>query len=342
MPQQNLPFDKLTGNLAHLAPSQGLGVSLHAEFLHNPPEAGFYCHCPSLLRITRGDLLAIWYAYPEEEVRDASLIVARLPRGESQWESGRRLFPYSTLSSGNPLLFEHPPGTIRLLFVQLQGRYWTDAELYHTLSTDGGATWARALPVPAERGSMVRHAPLLLRDGSLLLPTYHEGSRQSALWKSIAPFEEWREVYRFRAPNLIQPALVRQEPDQLIAFFRPFSDLRRIWRSHSFDEGGTWSPPLPTPLPSPLSGIAAFALGRRIAVVYNHTEEHQRYPLSLAFSSDRGVSWNEPWHLESAPIEISYPSFLADEEGVVHGLYTYNRRMIKYVCYRPDQEVEPA
>ena len=78
-----------------------------------------------------------------------------------------------------------------------------------------------------------------------------------------------------------------------------------------------WSPPLQTALPNPLSGLSAFTTKNRVTLVYNHTEQHQRYPLSLSQSSDEGITWADPWHIEVLPIEVSYPSFLADDNGSV-------------------------
>ena len=84
-------------------------------------------------------------------------------------------------------------------------------------------------------------------------------------------------------------------------------------------------------MPTALSGISAFPNGDRLGVVYNHSRGQERYPLSVSLSADGGVSWSAPKHVDEIPHEVSYPSFLSDDTGGVHGVYTYNRRMIKYV-----------
>ena len=86
-----------------------------------------------------------------------------------------------------------------------------------------------------------------------------------------------------------------------------------------------------TSLPSPLSGSAAFQCDDALCAVYNHTNEHQRYPLSLAYSLDRGVSWSDPVQIDETQLEVSYPSFLIDAWGVAHGVYSFNRSRIQYV-----------
>ena len=66
-------------------------------------------------------------------------------------------------------------------------------------------------------------------------------------------------------------------------------------------------------------------------MIYNHTHEHQRYPLSVSLSKDGGTTWEENWTLDNVPLEVSYPSFITGKDNTIHGVYTYNRRMIKYV-----------
>lgn len=88
---------------------------------------------------------------------------------------------------------------------------------------------------------------------------------------------------------------------------------------------------MPTTLPNPLSGVAAVQVGDTLCAIYNHTTEHQRYPLSLSYSTNRGTSWTGPIHLDETAQEVSYPSFVVDEQDVVHGVYTFGRSRIQYV-----------
>lgn len=310
---------------------------MEAEFLANAPSQGLHCHCPSLLLTDRGDLLAAWYAYPEVECEQGTLTLARRPAGAAEWEPSRAFLGSFEYSAGNPVLFQTHEGHIGLLFVLLKGPYWTDAELRVAYSKDGGAAWSKPAAIGQARGMMVRHAPLVLDSGALLLPAYDEGSNQTVLLASGPDDDRWTERFRFTDPPLIQPSLVRSDDGQLILFFRAWTPSRVIWRSHSVDDGATWSAPVRTTLPNPLSGISAFSAGGRIGVVHNHTEEHRRYPLTLSWTSDGGLTWGEPWHFDTISHEVSYPSFVAEPGGRVHGVYSYNRRLIKYVCFSAEE-----
>lgn len=309
---------------------------LDAEFIHNPPGPGRYCHAPTLVALPEGGLLAAWYAYPEEEYRGGVITLARREAGERTWRASAVLRAEQQHSAGNPVLFQTPQGETGLLYVVLKGNYWNKAELQGCFSSDAGRSWSPAQVLWPNLGLMVRHPPVSVGNGALLLPAYDEDARESLLLTAQPPYRQWKETYRFTGLPLIQPVLVRRGEDLLI-FFRPADDPRRIWRSCSHNDGRSWSTPVRTALPNPLSGIGAFLAGMDIALVYNHTEQHQRHPLSITRSKDGGLSWMPPWHIDATANEVSYPSFINGSGGLVHGVYTYNRRMVKYVEFSAGQ-----
>lgn len=310
-------------------------ASAHYEFLHNPPGSGNHCHAPTLVRLSNGGLLAAWYAYPEEETRAARLVLSHKEAMSRAWGAARIILEPDNSSLGNPVLYQSDDGTLWLYFVDLKGPYWNDAQLYAARSSDNGLTWSVPARLWPARGVVVRHPPVLCRDRSLILPAYDEVAHETILLASRAPYADWCEAYRFSGVPIIQPSLIRLD-ESLVLFFRPWGDPRRIWRSFSTDEGRKWSAPVRTPLPNPLTALAAFTVGRHIALAYNHTEEHRRYPLSLALSKDAGITWSAPYHIDESPFEVSYPSFVSAADGRVLGVYTYNRRMIKFVSISTD------
>jgi predicted neuraminidase len=158
---------------------------------------------------------------------------------ETEWSPSIPIRDSFGYSAGNPVLFQEPGGVVWLLFVLLKGNYWNDAELQGSYSPDGGRSWSAPIPLWKEHGMMVRHRPLARSDGSLLLPAYEETSRETVLLESRNSGFAWEEACRFKGHALLQPALVRNGPNRLSLFFRPWTDPRRIWRSHSSNEGIT-------------------------------------------------------------------------------------------------------
>ncbi|MDB5531006.1 MAG: hypothetical protein JWR51_4109 [Devosia sp.] len=172
--------------------------------------------------------------------------------------------------------------------------------------------------------------------------------------------------------------------DEMAAFYRHrFAEY--VLRSTSGDGGRNWSAPVPTNLPNNNSSVQAVKLrSGKIAIVYNHSsaatssdrrlslydeiggEEPEvvpvattsterkaiwgvpRAPLSLAFSSDDGMTFADRVDLETGDgycltnnskdglnREFSYPSIIEGHDGALHIAFTYFRRAIKYVRLAP-------
>jgi predicted neuraminidase len=113
-------------------------------------------------------------------------------------------------------------------------------------------------------------------------------------------------------------------------FVRTTDHIGRIAKADSTDKGLTWTPLTLTDLPNPNSGIDAVGLkDGRTLLIYNHTSKG-RSPLNVAVSAD-GERWNMFLTLESDPGEFSYPAITQSSDGVVHAVYTWNRKRIKHV-----------
>lgn len=303
-----------------------------AEFLYSDTSQASHAHCACVVPGPDGLLLAAWYAYPEEETKDAQLVLARKEGPEAAWTYGKPIDLGLASSLGNPVIFFDPTGTLWLHFVSLKGGYWDKAHWYATRSEDLGRTFERPNLVSREEGLMLRHGPTFLPSGRALMPMYSDRTRRSFLFESEPPYEAWSQGFDFGDDAIIQPSLVSLG-DKLAIFFRPADGPRHSWRSLSSDEGKHWGTPVRLPLPNPMSGISAFVLGKNVGLVFNNSTEHKRYPLSVSWSDANLQTWSPPVDLDQPGFEVSYPSFIVDDNALVHGVYTYNRKFIKYVCF---------
>jgi len=302
-----------------------------ATFIHSAVAKLHHAHAPTLAEGPEGDLVVAWYGYPDVEYEAGKIVVARHPRGAHDWAEQVVLFDHVKSSLGNPVLFFAPDGRLHLLCALVRGFYWTDAVMIGSTSDDGGRSWAEPRQLRPETGLMVRHAPIERADGSLLLPAYDERKHEPVLLAAAAPFDRWEPVARLSGTPLIQPALVRDDASRLIMLLRPADAERVVWRSQSGDEGRTWSTPKPTSLKSAPSGLGGFWWNGNLAVVHNPTQGQERFPLSVSLARAGLNAWVGPRHIDTAAFELSYPCFLVGRDGDVHGVYSYNRRFIKYV-----------
>ncbi len=303
------------------------------ELLSNPDSSFGHCHCATITLTPTGDLLAAWYAYREDESRGAVLVVARKRAGRPRFEKPQRILSDMKSSLGNPVLLNGEAGRIHLLFVALRGHYWDSAIVNQSYSDDLGLTWSTPESLRLDPGMMVRYPPIVRKNTYFLLPAYDEKTNQTLLLTAGPDASGWMPVQHFDDIASIQADIVRQDDKNLTMIIRPTGDDRCCIRRLSVDDGRSWMPAMRTTLPNPLSGVAAFGVDDCLCAVYNHTTEHQRYPLSLAYSQDRGTSWSEPVHIDETKHEVSYPSFLSDDKGVTHGVYTFGRNSIQYVTF---------
>lgn len=303
-----------------------------AEFLHSTIQDAGNCHAATITLGPAGELLVAWYVYPEKETEGGQIVLGRQDAGDGSWGKARPIDLGTSSSLGNPVVFFDPSGVLWIHFALLRGLYWDRSVWCAVSSTDGGRSFTPTTVISDEEGRMIRHPPLFLPSGKAIMPTYCDRTKTTQLYESSPPYTEWRPGHHFEGSPLIQPALIAHG-GKLVLIFRPSSDLRVASRSISSDDGQSWSSPVRLPLPNPLSGLDAFSWGNRIVAVYNHTEKHQRFPLSLALSDGLMHEWTSPIDFEQAQFEVSYPSFCTDSDDVVHGVYTFNRKLIKYVSF---------
>jgi hypothetical protein len=133
-------------------------------------------------------------------------------------------------------------------------------EIVHTYAQSQKASevedWLKT-PMMRRPGWMPRAHPLVLEDGTLLLPLGNENFNAAAMALTHDGGQTWVISNPVPGMGISQPSLVRLASGKLAAFFRDEGSDRQIKRSESEDEDLTWSAVKTTQLPNPSNGIEA-------------------------------------------------------------------------------------
>jgi predicted neuraminidase len=245
------------------------------------------------------------------------------------------------IADGNSVIWQAPGADVWLFYVNRYGETWSDSVIMARFSKDGANTWSDPFIVSSERGAMVRGKPIVLKDGTYLLPIYHETGHDtefvapdtmSAFFIIDPKNQTWTETNRIqsRMGNL-QPAPAIVEGDYLVAYMRrgggydPIND-GYIVRSESHDGGKTWTEGKETPFPNPNAAVDLVRLENgHLLLVYNDSMS-RRTPLTVAISTDGDKSYPHRRNIMEGDADFAYPYAVQTKDGKIRIIFTSNRR----------------
>lgn len=287
------------------------------------------CHAPSIVQTEEG-LVVAFFSGKLEGHRSSSIWVSRYR--EDQWTLPVEVAVGATLSGTplacwNPVLFQEPNNQITLFYkVGKSPMAWTG--MYIT-SDDNGYSWSEAHMLPHGVFGPSKNKPILLEEGHLLCPSSEEKSGAWGIHFEIRHKSAWRriDVEHPQQFSCIQPTILQHSVNILQALCR--SKNRKIIETWSYDKGLTWRELKKTALSNPNSAIDGVSIAHdKHLLVYNNCSVG-RFNLELAASND-GQAWELIQVLENEKGEFSYPAIIVDDSGIVHIVYSWNRRRIKH------------
>jgi predicted neuraminidase len=304
------------------------------------------CHASTIAE-TENILVAAWFGGTAEKNKDVGIWFSRYDSQE--WSPPLEVVngvqkDGTRYPCWNPVLFQPSAGAL-ILFYKV-GPDPDDWWGMRVTSSDGGKNWSMPERLPDHMIGPVKDKPVELADGTILCPS----SREDEGWtvhieKTDKDLKNWVSTGRLNDPekfSAIQPTILTYPDQRLQILCRTGNGvISQCWSS---DNGLTWDEMTATELPNPNSGIDAVTLadGRQL-LVYNPDSSNwgDRVPLSLAVSTD-GRSWTRILDLEpltdpdkKEDDEFSYPAVIQTQDGLVHVVYTYQRKTIKHMVIDP-------
>jgi hypothetical protein len=291
-------------------------------------------HAPSAVELPDGRILVVWFEGSAEGAGDVRLRSATYR--DEVWRAGpdvtdarrasRDLGRYIN-TVGNPVVFRHPSGEYWLVFVSVSVGGWSGSALNLMRSRDG-ERWSAAKRLTASPflniSTLAKGPPLIMSDGSVALPAYHEMLGKFPELLIVSP--DGRVIDKVRmgtgGRGHIQPWAVATGPRQAVAFLRGAGGRSRVlWRTETQDAGATWSRPKPVNLPNPTSPVALISLPeRRLGMVFND-DPSLRTLTRLATASTDGLDWRRAGIVEdgrATGVFHRYHWLLTDSAGRVH------------------------
>ncbi|MAU72314.1 MAG: sialidase [Pseudozobellia sp.] len=320
------------------------------EFIYGLENAPTLEAHASTVEKSNGTVVASWFGGTKEKNKDVGIWVSR--KTNDHWSTpievvnGLQPDGVTRYACWNPVLFKQKNGPLYLYYkVGPSPQEWWG--LYMT-SEDDGASWSEPIKLAEGILGPIKNQPITLENGDVLSPSSTEttsGDWTIHVERSSDSLKTWASTPPLNNPSkfgAIQPVIFNHGKGRLQLLSRTKNEV--VTENWSSDYGKTWSDMEATKLPNPNSGIDGVSLldGRHL-LAYNPTGKNwgDRVPLSIGISTD-GKEWKRVLDLE--PLrestdkereEYSYPTVIQAKDGLVHIVYTWNRKTVKYVVLDP-------
>ena len=242
-----------------------------AAFVSSVP--GKAVHAPSLVELGDGSLRAVWFSGSREGAGDVTIQTAVLSPASRKWGAESSLIDRAQLQRGlqryvkkigNPVIARAPDGSLQLWLVNVSLGGWAGSAITWSRSVNDGASWSaphRLVTSPfLNISTLVKAAPVMMTQGQLSLPVYHEFIAKFAeILRLDAAGRILDKVRISGSQTSLQPVVLADGALTAQAFMRA-SQGGRVMRSTTADAGQSWSTAEPMDLPNPDSALAGLVL----------------------------------------------------------------------------------
>ncbi|MCZ6835718.1 MAG: exo-alpha-sialidase [Planctomycetota bacterium] len=312
-----------------------------------------FSHSASMVEISDGRLRAFWMGGGSHEGKsDVAIYTALFDPATNAWtretpiiqvDDSQRHLHRNIHTVGNATIHKFDSGRLLLWYVSVSVGGWAGSSINMIHSDDDGETWSapkRLVTSPFfNLSSLVKSPPVRFTDGTIGLPIYHEFMGKFCELLRLTPDGKVLHKQRLtKGRRTLQPAIIPRSETEATAFLRRSDKApRRAITVATSDGGLSWGEPLILDMPNPGSPISALRLDTgELLIVFNNVPR-KRDKLTLAISSDEGVTYDIIKEIESKGDHLSngfgYPWLMQSSTGQFHLLYTWRRERIKHLTF---------
>jgi predicted neuraminidase len=312
-------------------------------------------HSAAVVEISGGRLRGFWYGGSHEHAKDVAIYTSVFDPEKGLWspeialvtrEDTQRHLNRYIKKLGNVVVLKDRNGYVWLFYVSVSVGRWSGSAINLTISKDDGETWSpprRLISSPFfNLSTLVKGPPLLLEDGTIGLPVYHEFiGRFGELLRLDRTGKVIQKTRLSWGTSSLQPVIIPRTTMDAVGLMRYSGPSpRRILSLRTTDGGFQWSQPVKTDLPNPNSAVAGIRLDNGALLLTFNDSEDARDDLALAYRQSDADAWRIIYHFEKETAvpggqtpEFSYPSLIRTLNGDYHLLYTWHRNRIKHIQF---------
>lgn len=362
------PMPSTAGRDAALGPTHATPVHsdtwpfvLEAQGDIPQPTQAPAAHASNLLALPHDphfSMAAFWFAGSSEGAEDVQIAMSLWSRSDQAWTAPQWVVHRQQVGAalgkgvrrlGNPVAWLDQSHRIHLFVVGTGLGGWAAARVLHLRQAHSPLQahtldWDVVGNLPLSWfwniSHLVRHAPMPLADGGMVLPVYFELGAKYPVFAWFSPDGDFQGVKRFTGRrNVLQAAPVAINAQHWLAYLRTQGPDEQVAVIETQDAGLHWALQADLDLSNTDAAIAAMRLPDGRLVMARNPKEGYRSQLLGHVSSD-GVQWSTPHTLHGdSKGEFSYPAW-AWQDNRLWLSYTNNRQGIAWQRWRPQTEAE--
>lgn len=288
---------------------------------------------------------------PKEPHNDNVLMIARSADRGRTWSEPETILRHSRRGVWCSELFVE--GQLPMLAVMTYDAdsHYRELQLFQSLTEDSGRTWSEPRSFPSGLNGVTLRQGIVMSNGEWVFPLYWQEVEREFDWGKhpgivptgpegnrwpfccgVAVSGDGGQTYqrfgyiknRETHHCLWEPNVAEVAPGHLVMLMRD-SEKPCLRRSDSFDYGRSWSEPVATSIPNPMTKMTLLtARGKTLLInnFYDRAGMKNRTHLEVRVSGDGLETWENVFPLLDAEENYFYPhAFVSDAEEMIYVAY---------------------